>query len=216
MTIAPSADVAQDFSPAWVRRTVASDTPCRSNRRPRRHSDRTPRPRGRGRRAPARARRHHRPRRQPVSPLDPRERFHDVQIAVRIEGDPLRPPEAGVANRDRAVAIDSEHRIVRRQRRRGDVQRAVRAEREMERRHARRHRRDASSPAPRDRRGRSCPSDRRQTACRRDRTPGRMATPRSVANGSTDAVGLHPIHRALEPARHVEIRRPARAPSKSD
>ena len=155
-----------------VRSTSAGDTPCRSRPRPScRRADRTRRRPARARRAPAPARRVAGTRYRPLTPASA---STTNSAPSRIEREPLRPAEAGCsASSTVPSAIDAIERVVRRQRRAGDVQRAVGPEREMKRRDARRQRRERRRVAARDRPRRSCPSDRRRTACRRSRTPAR-------------------------------------------
>ena len=98
-----------------------------------------------------------------------RERVHDVQIALRIERQPLRPAEAVVEHLDQPVGRDAVHAVARAERRGRHVQPAVGAEREVKRGDARRDARERPSRSRRAR-GESIRIDRRRRACRPART----------------------------------------------
>ena len=146
---------------------------------------------------------------QPIDlpPADAGERFDDEQ---RRRRDRTRGPAAGRSPLTGAVVTAPCRRdllktdVVRRQRRR----RSRRAPRRGRTPGGTRPRSTApthaSSPAPRDRRGRSFPTDRRQTACPRDRTPGRTGR-RGRSQTARSTVRRDAIHGSFEPARHVQI-----------
>ena len=92
----------------------------------------------------------------------------------RVEREPLRAAEAGAPRERRSPsASDAIDRIVRAERRRGDIEMAVGPEREMERGHAGRQRGEQRAPGRRCRRAGRSPSDRRRRARRPDRRPAR-------------------------------------------
>ena len=139
---------------------------------------------------------------QPVDAARTGERVDDVEIAAAVEGEPLRPAEAVVEHFDVAVRRDAIDAVARAERRRGDVQPAVRAEREVKRGDARRNRREHAAPTLAHAEDR-CRTDRRRKACRPARTRCRRRR-RDRSRRRHVAVAIDAMDAAVEPARHVQ------------
>jgi len=140
--------------------------------------------------------------RNPVQPASPRDSINDIEIAMRIEREPLRPAESVVEHFDGSVGCDSVHRIARRKRRGSDVEAPIGPERQMKCRHARRYAREhrrAPLANPKNRSG-AIAYEQRAISSERD-----AARDTEIGGDHRDgSVCIDAVHAPIETARDME------------
>src|SRR4249919_2916144 len=140
--------------------------------------------------------------REAIEAARARDRVHDIQIAMVVEGKSLRPAEAVVEDFDKAIGRDAIDAIASTERRRGDIQPAIRPERQVEGgdawRNGREHRGAAIANAQ-DRAG-SIADEERAVGSERD-----AAGDAQIGGDRRDVAGLvNLVDAAVEPTGDVQ------------